>query len=59
MKKEDGAEPAQSQPKKKKPSPKVRVFVEKATDRNRNFMDDSDFKKDQAEKQEPSDNESI
>jgi hypothetical protein len=30
--------------KKKKPSPKVRVFVEKATDANRNFMDDSDFK---------------
>lgn len=39
--------------KKKKPSPKVRVFVEKATDANRNFMDDSDFKESSKGKHTP------
>ena len=34
--------------KKKKRSPKVRVFVEKATDKNKSFLqeDDSNFRRD-------------
>jgi hypothetical protein len=30
--------------KKKKPSPKVRIFIEKATDTHHSYMDNSDFK---------------
>ena len=48
IKPEDGAEGEEKPKKKKKSSPKVRVFVEKATDRNKSYLqdDDSNFRKD-------------